>query len=234
MENIENMNNVNLDKPFSWLDNALKIVEKYKIKTIAKAFGLILMIGILIAFINNPTYIIDKWQEVQEKEHTERMAITLKNSQIINTELENLRYRTGADRVILLQFHNSKQSLSGLPFIYLTATAEALDYNVIPVAEQYESVKTSIYPFMSYITREGYFCGDVEELRTLDKALAYRMQGNDVHHLAFQYIEGEQPLGLLVCTFTKDVDETHNCGEIEHQIRRTSNKIAVLLSNNGE
>jgi hypothetical protein len=222
----------NIEQGLTWLDKALNIIERYKIKTILKAFGLILMIALLIAFIKNPTYIIDKWQEVQEREHTERMEITLKNSQIINTEVENLRYRTGADRVILLQFHNSKQSLSGLPFIYLTATAEALDYNVIPVAEQYEAVKTSIYPFMTYITREGYFCGDIEELRTLDKALAYRMQGNDVHHLAFQYIEGEHPLGLLVCTFTKDVDETHNCAEIEHQIRKTSNKIAVLLSNN--
>ena len=220
-----------IDKGIGWIERTLNMVEKYKIVTIIKAFGMVLAIALLIAFLKNPTYILDKFEEMKAREHTEKMEITLKNSQIINTEIENLRYRTGADRVLLLQFHNSKESLSGLPFIYLTATAEAIDYNVKPVAEGYEAVKTSLYPFMTFITKEGYFCGDIEDLRDIDKALAYRMQGNDVQHLAFQYLEGEHPLGLIVCSFTRTPDEQHNCLEVEHQIRKTATKVSILLSN---
>lgn len=219
-----------VDTGLNWIDRTLQIVDKYKFKTIFKAIGVIFLIAAVVGFISNPTWIFEKIQELEKREHSERMEITLKNTQIINGEIENLRYRIEADRVILLQFHNSKESLSGLPFIYLTATAEAIDYDVKPVADGYEAVKTSLYPFMTYISKEEYFCGDIEDLREIDKALAYRMLGNDVKHVAFQYIEGEYPLGILVCTFTEKPNEEHSCLDVEHQVRKTATKIGILLN----
>ena len=218
-----------IDKGIGVLEKALSMVEKYKIVTILKGCFIVLIIAGLIGFINNPLWIFEKIEELKEKAHTEKMAETNINSDIINTEIENLRLLTGADRVLLLQYHNTKQNLSGLPFVYLTATAEAIAADVAPVASGYEAVKTSLYPFVSYIRANEYWCGDAEELKNRDKALAYRMIGNDVQHLAMLHLEGKMPLGVIVLTFTKGIDDKHNCSEIEHLIRKAGLKIGLLI-----
>lgn len=219
-----------IEKGIGVLEKALNLIEKYKIKTVFKGAFIILIIAALIGFLNDPLWVFEKIDELKEKAHTEKVAISNANSEIINTEIENLRLLTGADRVLLTQFHNGKQNISGLPFVYLTATAESIGYDVKPVADGYEAIKTSLYPFVSYLRNNEYWCGDIEELRTLDKALAYRLQGNDVEHLAMLQIEGQQPLGILVLTFTKPVDNNHSCSTIEHFIRKSGVKIGILIS----
>lgn len=220
-----------IDRGLGWIERTLNLIKQYKIIDFIKAFVLILMTATMIGFISNPTWIFEQFKQWEEDEHKQKMEITMKNSQIINTELENLLWKTGADRCILLQYHNSKESLTGLPFIYLTATSEAINYDIQPVSDGYEAVKTSLYPFMSYLAQEEYWCGDIEELREIDKALAYRMQGNNANHVAFIHIEGEEPIGVLVCTYTNPVTVNHKCHEVEHLIRKSATKIGILLSN---
>ena len=159
------------------------------------------------------------------------MEKVMRNTIIIQSEIDDLLQKTGADRVLLLQYHNTKNSLSGLPFIYLTATNESLTYNTAPVSGGYETLKTSLYPFVSYIAKHKYFCGDISELEKYDKALAYRMKGNDVTHLAMCHIDCEIPLGALVVTYTHDIDTHHNCASIEQMIRNSAMKIGILINN---
>lgn len=225
-------NNIeNVDKGIGWLERILQLVSKFKIMDFIKTFIIIFMLAITVSLITKPEWIFNKWEEYKEKEHKERMEIVEKNNSLIHTELENILYKTGANRVILLSYHNSKQSLTGLPYIYLTAVNEAIQYNVKPVAEGYEAVKVSLYPMIGYLNVNEFFCGDIEEMREIDKALAYRLEGNDVKHLCMLNIEGEYPLGVLVATYTQGIDDTHNCKEVEQVIRRAGVKIGVLLSN---
>lgn len=225
-----NLDNVNTG--IGWLERLLQLISKFKIMDFIKAFAVIFMVAITVSFITKPEWIFNKWEEYKEKEHKERMEIVEKNNTIIHTELENILYKTGADRVVLLSYHNSKQSLTGMPYIYLTAINEAIQYNVNPVAEGYESVKVSLYPMIGYLSTNEFFCGDIEEMRDIDKALADRLEGNDVKHLCMLQIEGEYPLGVLVATYTHDLDTHHDCKEIESIIRKSGVKIGVLLSNN--
>lgn len=225
-------NNIdNVSTGIGWLEKILTLISKFRIWDFIKAFIVIFMLAILVSFIAKPEWVFNKWEEYKEEKHKERMEIVEKNNTIIHAELENILYKTGADRVLLLSYHNSKQSLTGLPYIYLTAINEAIQYNVKPVAEGYEAVKTSLYPMINYLTSEEYFCGDIEELRTIDKALAYRMQGNDVQHLCMLQIEGEYPLGVLVATYTHGIESEHDCKEVESIMRRSGVKIGVLLNN---
>lgn len=225
-------NNIeNVDKGIGWLESILQLVSKFKIMDFIKTFIIIFMLAITVSFITKPEWIFSKWEEYKEKEHKERMEIVEKNNSLIHTELENILYKTGADRVVLLSYHNSKQSLTGLPYIYLTAVNEAIQYNVKPVAEGYEAVKVSLYPMIGYLNVNEFFCGDIEKMREIDKALAYRLEGNDVKHLCMLNIEGEYPLGVLVATYTHGIDDTHDCKEVEQVIRRAGVKIGVLLSN---
>lgn len=218
----------NIDKGLGWLDRALEIVEKYKIRTIAKAVAIILVIAALIGFLKNPTWIFEKYEEYKKKEHSERVEVAMKNTQLIQYEIDALRMKTNASRVVLLTFHNQKQTLSGVPYIYLTAQNESLDYGITPVAEKYEVLKCSLYPFVNYIIQNEYFAGDIDSLASIDKALAYRMMGNDVTHCSIMNIEGESLLGVLVITYTDDC-ENHNCKDVEMIVRKSATKIGILL-----
>lgn len=217
-----------VDTGLSWIDRALQIVDKYKFKTIFKAIGVIFLIAVVVGFINNPTWIFEQYEEYKKKEHSERVELAMKNSQLIQYEMDALRMKTNASRVVLLTFHNQKQTLSGVPYIYLTAQNESVDYGVTPVAEKYEVVKCSLYPFVNYIIQNEYFAGDIESLASIDKAIAYRMMGNDVTHCSIMNIEGESLLGVLVVTYTDDC-ENHNCKDVEMTVRKSATKIGILL-----
>lgn len=218
------------EKGLGWLERLMGLVEKYSIWKFLKAFMVILFTALIVGFISNPTYLFEKWEEYQSIKHQTEMAISEKNSVLIQSEIEGLLWRTKADRVILLSYHNSKKSLAGVPYIYLTATHEYFKDGVAPIAEGYSSVKTSLYPMITYLNSKGYFCGDIEELRAIDKALAYRMEGNDAKHIAMMQIEGEVPLGVLVVTYTSSVDETHRCEDVEMLMHKSANKLGVLMS----
>lgn len=213
------------------IERFLQIAEKYKFSTIFKSVAIIFIFAITIFFISNPTYIFDKYEQVKEERHKEKMELVMKNNVIIQHEIDELLDKTDANRVLLLQYHNTKNSLSGIPFIYLTATHETLTYNTAPVSHGYESMKTSLYPFISYIGKYKYFCGDISELEKYDKALAYRMKGNDVTHFAMCHIDCDVPLGVLVVTYTDTITDSHECPYIEQLIRNSAMKIGILISN---
>lgn len=213
------------------IEKFLLIAEKYKISTICKSILIMFIFSAAIFIISNPSYFFDQYEKIKEERHKEKMELVMRNNIIIQNEIDNLLYKTGANRVLLLQYHNTKNSLSGLPFIYLTATNESLTYNTTPVSGGYETLKTSLYPFVSYLSKHKYFCGDIVELEKYDKALAYRMKGNDVTHLAMCHIDCDIPLGVLVLTYTQEVDQTHSCNAIEQMIRNSAMKIGMLINN---
>lgn len=225
MENIEKT-----EKGIGWLERVMALVDKYSIWNFFKAFFVITIIAILVGLISNPTYFFEKWEEYQDIQHQTELAITEKNNVLIQSEVEGLLWQTKADRVVLLSYHNSKKSLAGVPYIYLTATHEYFADGVAPIAEGYSAVKTSLYPMINYINTKNYFCGDIEELRSIDKALAYRMEGNDVKHFAMMQIDGVVPLGVLVVTYTNPVDKNHICVDVENILRRSARKLAVYMS----
>lgn len=213
------------------IEKFLLIAEKYKISTICKSILIMFIFSIAIFIISKPTYFFDQYEKIKEERHKEKMELVMRNNIIIQSEIDNLLYKTGANRVLLLQYHNTKNSLSGLPFIYLTATNESLTYDTTPVSAGYETLKTSLYPFVNYLSKHKYFCGDISELEHYDKALAYRMRGNDVEHLAMCHIDSDIPLGVLVLTYTHEVDKSHNCTTVEQMTRNSAMKIGILINN---
>lgn len=224
MQNIDKV-----EKGVGWIERLMGLVDKYSIWKFLKAFIIILLTALIIGFISNPFYLFEKYDDYKAKVHTDKMELMKINNNLIQTELELLLEKTGADRCLLLAYHNTKESLAGVPFIYLTATHEVLNYDIAPVADGYAAVKTTLYPFLTYLNREEYWCGDIEDLREIDKSLAYRLEGNDVTHLAMINIEGETPLGVLVLTYTTEDLQNHNCTNVEHFVRRSSTKIGVLM-----
>lgn len=220
-----------VDKSLGVFEKLVNFFKRYSIYEILKTLILTILVGYAIYFSLNPDKVFDAYERWKKARHTEAIELSMANNIQIQSEIDRLRERLGADRVILLSYHNSKQSLAGVPYIYLTAINESIAYNIAPVAEGYEAVKTSLYPFVTYLSANGEFCGDICDLRDIDKALAYRMEGNDVQHFAAVNIEGTDPLGMIFVTFTLPVDENHKCDLVMNDIRRTAMKIGILLDN---
>lgn len=217
-----------------WLERIMTLVEKYSLRQFMKGFLIILLMAFLMWFITNPTWIFEKYQDWAEKQHTEKMEHRLHNNEKLHILAEKLLYKVNADRVVILELHNGLSSNAGLPFAKCSATYEAINDGVTPVADQYQDVNLSLLPFANELFQKGYWCGDTDDLKEIDKALCYRMLGNDTSHLAGVVIEGvDKPLAFLLVKF-KSVDNNHNCSEIKKIINDNALQFALLLELNKE
>lgn len=222
----------NVEKGLGFLEKTLGMVEKYKITTILKGVFIILIIAATIGFINNPTWIFEKYDEWKTKQHNEQLELRLTNTNKINTLLNKAVYKMGVDRIIILETHNGNTGIGGLPFAKCTATFEVLNDHTYPVAQQYQEVNLSLMPFASFLFEKGYWCGDISELKSIDKTLYHKMASNGTTHFAAAVIEGvDSPLAFIFVSFNK-IDDLHNCQEVRENIRHLSLEIALLLELN--
>ena len=146
--NVDIVENNHMERGLNWLDRALQIVDKYRLKTIFKAFLVMLLIAIFIGFLKNPTWVFEKYDEWKDKEHSTALEQRLVNNEKLHISSEKLLYKVGADRVMILELHNGLENANGLPFSKCSATYEAIELNVKPVADQYQNVNLSLMPFV--------------------------------------------------------------------------------------
>ena len=230
MDNMESAS-----KGLTLLDKVLGMVDKYKISTILKSLFLLLLISFSIAFASHPTWIFDKYIEYEEKIHSEKMSLRLRNTDKIQTLLEKNLYKIGADRIVLLELHNGANGEGGLPFYKCSATYESINDGVYPVSSQYQSVNLSLMPFATYLFQNRYFYGNIEDIGDIDRALYYKMASNSAKRVYATVIEGvDKPIAFLFVTFQNDGEigeidwETEDLDNINH----LSLEIALLLELN--
>lgn len=216
----------------SWLEKVLGIADKYKISTIIKSIIIIFFIALTVGFVRNPAWIFEQYNTWQEKQHTEKLTHRLQHNEKIHILTEKLLYKVNADRVLLLELHNGNQSLSGFPFAKCSATYEALNDGIIPVANEYQELNLSLMPFATTLFENNFWCGNTEDLKEIDKALCYRMLGHDTSHFAGIVIKGvDKPLAFLFVKF-KDIGTEHDCDDIRKIIEENAYQIALLLELN--
>lgn len=227
-------NNIeNTEKGISWIERLMTLVDKYSIWKFFKAFMVILSIALIVGFISNPTFLFEKYSEWQEKVHSEKMELRMRNNEKLHILCEKLMYRVGADRVVVLELHNGLSSNAGIPFAKCSATYEALGEGVYPVADYYQDVNLSLMPFANFIFDKGYWCGDVQSLNDIDRGLYHKMASNDTQHFACCVIEGvDKPLAFLFVSFKELPGEEHNCTAVRENVRHIALELALLLELN--
>ena len=222
-----------LERGLGWLDKALTMVEKYKVKTLLKAVGIILIIAGVIGFIKNPGWVFEQYDAWKERQHTIALEQRLNNNEKLHVTCEKLLYKVQADRVMVLELHNGLENANGLPFSKCSATYEALELNIQPVADQYQNTNLSLMPFANVLFEQGYWCGDVEEIAAIDKGLYYKMKANGTEHFAACLIEGvDKPLAMLFVSYKRTLTETHDCAFVRENIRHIALEQALLLELN--
>lgn len=218
----------NTEKGIGILERVLNITKKYSLLEIFKAVILMVIMVMVIQFSFNPEKVFEVYDSYKERLHDEGTSQRKMYSPLIQEELQNLVDITGADRCLFLEYHNGKVSSGGLPFEYAHATFEAVADGIVSVADQYDEVSLTLFPFALHLSKMQYYHGDVSSLKDMDKKLMYKLMSNDVEHFAMKEVVGvNKPLGILILTYTH-IDD-YNCEFVKHRIEKTSASIAVKL-----
>jgi hypothetical protein len=220
----------NTNEVLGFLEKALKLVKEYGITRILTVALLTALLSSFFYFIFNPEKafeIYDRWEKTR---HNQLIELRMENAPKIQSMLDKLTYKVGASRTMILEMHNGTEGMGGLPFTKFTATYESLNLGVHPVSHLYQEQNMSLIPFANFLFDKGYWCGNVDDIIEIDKALYYKMKSNNTEHFAACVIEGiDKPLAFLIVSFDTSPDELHNCKEVRENIRHIALETAVFL-----
>jgi hypothetical protein len=124
----------------------------------------------------------------------------------VNNVLEKLKLETQAQRTFVMEYHNGRISLNGIPFLYIDMTYEKCVPGMTYVSGEYQNLNTSLYMFPCYMMEKGYFSGTMHELESIDPKIAHRMQDNGIGYSAIIMLKKNGNLiGLLGASYTGDM-----------------------------
>jgi hypothetical protein len=222
---IDNTSNV-----IGWLERGLKLIKEYGIGRIVIGAILLAVLSIFFWFVFNPSSAFEVYDEWKKRQHDTLMELRLENAPKIQRAIENLTYKVDASRTVILELHNGTENINGIPYTKCSATYEALNIGARPVASYYQSQNLSLMPFVTHLFEKGYWCGNVEELAEIDKALAFKMETNGTEHFTACVIEGiDKPLAIMIVSFDKKPNEHHDCDANRDNIRHIAMELSVIF-----
>lgn len=117
------------------------------------------------------TKTLNNHDKVKEEEHVASIQHRLDISETIQKHLYDLMMLYRARRCALLEFHNSKENLNGLSFLWYDAHYEVKQRNVIPISGKCKDMQISnLMPIIKDVTNnDGIVYYGEEDLRRLEK-----------------------------------------------------------------
>lgn len=220
----------NIDKNMSFLQKLLSLQRKYGFFDIIKSLILLLITGYVVFFTLNPTYLLDKIEQLQVDKHSEAISKRVQSDKDVRLILERLLEITDADRAWLVEFHNGSSNIAtGLPFLYGSMRIEATRDSILNIEDDYSDFSLSRYPLMYKLMQDGYYYGSVDSIINIDKRLYYKMKSNNVNEFAaLTLYDGNSPIGVIGLSFC--VPDTMNLRIVGREIRRGGMQIGAALS----
>lgn len=233
-QNIPDINVVidNTDDAIGWLERFLELLTKYGFWKILGATIGIAIVSIMLYFALNWQKGFELYDAWKARQHDDKMELRMEIGPKIQTLTDKLTFTVNATRTVVLEMHNGNTGNGGLPFTKCTATYESLNIGKMPVAEQYQEQNMSLIPFASFLFKRGYWCGSIEEIESIDRALYYKMKMNGVEHFAACTIEGidNKAIAFMIVTFDEETDFTkHDCEQTRNYIRHAAMELSVFL-----
>lgn len=214
------------------LERLLSIADKYKLITIFKSLFILLLVCATFAFIANPTYIFEKYNEWQDKQHDKELELRINNNEKLHILIEKLLYKTNADRIMLLELHNGGKNISNLPFAKISCVYESLNDSILPISQDYQQQNLSLFPFSNYMFNHKYYFGDTEDLLEIDRGLYYKFKSHNINHFACYVLYGvDKPIAFLFLSYEK-LKDNHDCRKIKDYVIEDSLNMRLLLELN--
>jgi len=148
-------------------------------------FSVIILL-LIVNLVSNPisfSSIIERWNDKQVIIHKQGIIKRQMADLAIPSILKDILHKVDADRVMLMEFHNSGNNVAGLPFYHFTATYEEIREgvpNLDYVGEQYHNQSTGDYVLLinKMINEGSYFFSDIDNPSNLQSKALKRMRAN--------------------------------------------------------
>jgi hypothetical protein len=213
---------------FSILKETLGLIEKYGPIRIITGCLMMLFVSYATYISLNPSVIFEKYREYEEARHDESFNYRMKVIPIVQSYVDNLLLDIKADRSYIIEMHNGKYNPTGLSFNYGSLTYESLNDSIQSVREDYADFTLERYPVLVKAYKDGYWAGSLDELRTIDKSIALKMEANGCKYAAITIIYGsKRDIGFLGVSFVNKPPK--NKDEISIALKKYSSKISPYL-----
>lgn len=215
---------------FGWVESVNKFIKKNGFKKLVMDLFAVCMVVFIGLWIFQPGVFSDRLDKYRERQHTEKMVERMNNTPLIQNELDKFRLRFNASWVSVWELHNSTNNLDGMPFLFASLTYESMNPALMPIADQFDNVRLSLYPLATYLREHEMWCGDVEELRNIDNMAYYRAKALGIKFLGFKMmvIDGA-PNAVIGCAFVEGCD-IPEISDISQACVYTSYKVNTLLT----
>ena len=153
------------------------------------------------------TKIIEKKLQETEIKHTKATKYRKNITPEIRKELSEFAQECNSDRVLLFEFSNGNSNLIGLPFLYITASVEVVKSGIIPVAQNYQRISTSIISeFLENLENKGYsFIDDLELVKNEAPMIYHFLKPSGVKSALFYSLYGvNDTIGFVVAMTLED------------------------------
>lgn len=152
----------------------------------------------------------------------------------VNDEIEKLRLSLNADRVVVSIFHDNLKTTTGLHFRFFSECYEKVCYDrgIPEIAQNYQGVRTSLHPMVTYLSRHKMVIANVDEMEKIDKRYAHAMMVEDSHLSGLYFLRSEsgKEIGILVVSWTVDNKKlVPSRSSIEQNLTKYGIKLESLL-----
>lgn len=193
-------------KVINWVDKIVSLISKYGMKKMLQALFLVGSVVCFVMFINavDNEKIIEEWIRREPEIHDVGSKIRKEVTPKVVKSLTKMLYTMNGDRVSILEMHNGKENPTSLPFLYCDMTYEETRDRIPYISEEYEDLNMSKFNFPSYLYENRFFIGSIEEIYTIDKKLAMRLELNDVKYVGIILIHSNVDIGFLMVSYLSE------------------------------
>lgn len=216
-----------------WLNSIMELKGRYGFFNIIQGLLLLFLTFVVLVVWFHPEVAVKIYTDYTDKTHSEAVDRRLVADSEIRLVLRDVMSRFKADRVYIIELHNGTKNLSsGLPFIKGDMRLEEVRDGILHVDTEFKDFSVSMYPFLEYLFNTGMFIGTVDDIKSLDSRLYYKLKINDTEHLAWVALYyGRRPLGILGMSWTGDLAERDVLLEDSlYLFRGYSTQVASILS----
>ena len=199
-------------KSVGMLDKVVNLINTHGMGKVMQGFFVIVLM-ILSIMLYNASDNVDLLEQVISKkveQHEIGSDIRMDINPKINKTMTHMLYEMEGDRVSVIEMHNGKENPTNLPFIFCDMTYEETRGKIPYISEEYDNMNMSKFTFPSFIYENRFFIGSIEDIYSIDKKLALRLDSNEVKYVGIILIRTSVDIGFLmvsyndVPTLTKD------------------------------
>lgn len=210
---------------FKWIDRIPSTVKTVIIVVLCS-------IGIINYSKTQSEDILRQYSAFKKIEEQKAEEYTLKTASEVNRCIEDIAKKdSSAFNVILLNYHNTQQSLQGYSYLYLNClTEKPRGLNSEPVKEYWTNLQYTYYEDeLSKIHNSEFLrISDIEDIRTVMPKMYKRLKVSGAKAAAFYTIEGvRSPIGMIVILYNHP--KTYNVGYYPQVVASNIQKLAVIL-----